>query len=175
MIDSALLPHTTLQSTRHNSPGIKSLAQTHHTSIHLYLNAESNFLNTYKKQWCKKYNSFNEKYTGKPTSKYKIFNSKAWRRWYVRWIQKWRKLNCWSTMWALAYYKHEKNRTRPSYSTKEVSRSQIRNKHLINTQSSHRPIKTHLYTQLLTGVGLVSRLKADRAICKWSLLNFVSS
>jgi len=33
-----------------------------HTSTHLYLNAESNYLNTYKKQWCKK-NPLNEKYT----------------------------------------------------------------------------------------------------------------
>ena len=92
-----------------------------HTCPHTSLHAESNCLNTYKKQLCKKYNSLNEKYTGKPNSKYKIFNSKAWPKWHVRWVQKWRKLNCWSTMWALTYYKHEKNMKRPSYSTKEVS------------------------------------------------------
>ena len=121
VIDSALAPHATSQIYTSQLSGYQKSCSNTTTHVHTHLHAESNSLNTYKKQWCKKYNSLNEKYTGKPNSKYKIFNSKAWPKWHVRWVQKWRKLNCWSTMWALTYYKHEKNMKRPSYSTKEVS------------------------------------------------------
>jgi len=65
VIDSALAPHATLQLyTRHNFPGIKSLAQTH---PHIYTSSPKILT---KSNDVRRRAPSTKKYSGKPTSKY---------------------------------------------------------------------------------------------------------